>query len=126
MIRTRPALICAPLLLGVLLLVIISSAIAQPLPPSGIAVVVGNGFEMHAALTSPQVTWLLVSSNVSACGVGAASKGQLQLLLLRLSAAVHVTPRGLSHLLMSFHVESQGVGACRRRGPGGPTALGLQ
>lgn len=28
------------------------------------SVVVSNGYEFHASLTSPQVTWILVASNV--------------------------------------------------------------
>lgn len=33
---------------------------------AGVSVVVSNGYEFHAALTSPQVTWILVADNVSA------------------------------------------------------------
>jgi hypothetical protein len=34
---------------------------------SSLSVVVQNGFELHAALTSPTVNWILLADNVSIC-----------------------------------------------------------
>jgi hypothetical protein len=34
---------------------------------SSVSVVVQNGFEFHAALTSPNVSWILLADNVSVC-----------------------------------------------------------
>lgn len=54
----------APVFATVLLLLLchVSHAAGQPV---GQAVVVQNGYEFHAALTSPGVTWILLASNVS-------------------------------------------------------------
>lgn len=40
------------------------------LSAAAVSVIVSNGFEFHAAMTSPQVSWILVADNMSGFGVG--------------------------------------------------------
>jgi hypothetical protein len=47
-----------------LLLVLLSALALAAAPAQGISVVVSNGYETHAALTSPEVTWMLIAGNV--------------------------------------------------------------
>lgn len=47
-----------------LLLVLLSALALAAAPAQGISVVVSNGYETHAALTSPEVTCMLIAGNV--------------------------------------------------------------
>lgn len=39
--------------------------LSQPATP--LSVIVRNGYEFHASLTSPSVNWIILGANVSAC-----------------------------------------------------------
>lgn len=52
---------CWSLLLGTAVAVLLLPHVAD-----SISVVVQNGFEFHAALTSPSVKWILLADNVGA------------------------------------------------------------
>jgi hypothetical protein len=56
---------------------------------AAVSVVVSNGFEFHAAMTSPQVSWILVADNVGAFG-------RRQLVLQQQTASVPAGNRYLS------------------------------
>lgn len=54
-----------PLRSGWALFATASLLLLLPQPTTSISVVVHNGYEFHAALTSPNVTWILLGNNVS-------------------------------------------------------------
>jgi hypothetical protein len=71
------------LLKALLLLQLVFSAAA-------VSVVVSNGYEFHAAMTSPQVSWILVADNVSGFGGGGGGGQQLVLQQQRWLSATSV------------------------------------